>query len=251
MKYGRTDGSSAGTSSSALKRSAIFGMSAVNARVTRRPVRRAERGLHVGEQLRTAAQPGERGAEPLAVRRVLAFDEEAEAHHVADEARGDDCGTGVVTDLRTAAGERLLLRDALPLTAEDVQPDRVRVPRQVVACRGDGAGSVFEHRTGGERAEMLRRDAQPVARVHRPAWIASEPAVELFGHAREEHLMTDRRVVTARVARRIPTKRVGDRVFDGVDQLAARGPVETVGEHEHLRTPAVVGRLLGVEPEHV
>ena len=165
MKYGRTDGSSAGTSIERVEPFGDLRHERGQRAFTRRPVRRAERGLHVREQLRTAAQPGERGAEPLAVRRVLAFDQEAEAHDVADEARGDDRGTGVVADLRTASGERLLLRDALPLTAEDVQPDRVRVPRQVVACRGDRAGSVLEHRARRERPEMLRRDAEPVGRV--------------------------------------------------------------------------------------
>ncbi len=75
-----------------------------------RLVRKAE--LEAFEQRRELGgrvELRERIAEPLAVRRVAALEEEAEPHHVVREASGDDPRAELVADLRRSADERLLL----------------------------------------------------------------------------------------------------------------------------------------------
>ena len=83
-----------------------------------------------GRRVAAASSRANAGAEPLAVRRVAALEQEREAHHVADEPRGDDARAELVADLRGATDERLLLVDAAPLAREQPEPDVVRVPRE-------------------------------------------------------------------------------------------------------------------------
>ncbi len=107
-------------------------------------------------------QPAECGAEPLAVRCVATFEQEAEPHHIADESRGEDPGSELVTHLGRPPDERLLLVDSPPLAREKPQPDLVRIPGERVPDCRELPGVVVVHGAACDLEQDLLWRSEPV-----------------------------------------------------------------------------------------
>src|SRR3984885_530367 len=220
-----------------------------------------DRGRQGGGERRPARKPRERGAKPLAVRRVLPVHQQAQPHQVTGQAGGDDARAEVVARLGAPAGEGLLLVDAPPLAGQDVAPHVVGGPGRAPPGAGQPARAVVEHLPRGELREPLRGRGQPVPQgevvprveAQQPGQPAAkagdldpvprdavgfpgdgEPdrvAAELTWQAAGEHGGDERRVAA---------------------RLAAVGGADAIAE-EHLqpRPPVVVSGALGVVPGDV
>ncbi len=219
-----------------------------------RPAGRGHGGRQRRHQPRCVREPGEGGAQPLAVRRVAAAHQQAEPHQVAGEPGGDHGRAELVTGLGAPAGETLFLGDALPLAGQHVPPHVARVPGQGGARRVQLAQAVVEHRPGGHLGQPLGRGGQPVQQGHRAPGVEPEPAGQ---PGAETHHLDPVPGPAARVGGQLVRRRVaaeGGREALGQhrgDAGGVRAGVAVGQEDLQPRAPVVVGGALGVEAEHL
>ena len=218
------------------------------------PAVRGQRGAQRRAHGRTGRRPAERGAEPLAVRRVAAVHQQAQPHQVTGQPGGDDHRAEVVTGLGAPAGKRFFLADPLPLAGQQIAPDVPGVPGQAGPGRGQLTQAVMEHRAAGQLGQPLGRRGQPVQRGD------PGPRVEAELAAQPRVQRGDPDVVPGR-GRRLAAEREADRVAaEAGRQLAVQcrrdqvrfGAGRARGQQElQPRAPVVVGGPFAVEAEHL
>ena len=219
-KNGRTVGSRGSTSPKSLKRVATVSNAVTRWRSRSRHSRaasaRSSDGPSAGAQdNRANAVPSHLlyGAYSRSIRNASRIRSRTEPGR-------DHCGPELVADLPGSSDERLFLGEPVPLAREDVPPDVVGIPRQLVAHARQVARAVFEHFARRERAQQLRRRAQPITRTDTFTRIESQHRVRELADGAQPHLVARVHSVTRREARRISAVRIRQRGIDDLHQLA-------------------------------
>jgi hypothetical protein len=199
-------------------------------------------------------EPGDGGAQPLAVGRVAPVHQQAQPHQVAGQPRGDDNRAQVVTGLGAPAGKVLFLPDPLPLAGQQVQPHVVRIPGHAAAGTVKLTRPVVKDLAGGEFRQPLCRDRQPVRYGDGVPRVESQLRRQPVAQAGDLHSVPGG-------AARFPGDGERDRIAakgrgqsareHGGDRCGITGGVAVAEEDLQPRTPVMIGGALAVEAEHL
>jgi hypothetical protein len=159
----------------------------------------------------------------------------------------DDSRSQLVTDLGGSPYERLFLADPLPLARQQPQPDVAGIPGKRGPDGDQFSEPVVENLAGGCLEEELLRRRKPVDGSDVGEGLQTDSPVEPTGDGVNVNVVRHRDFVPPE-AHRPSCVRIRQVAFEARFDSIGVAPRD---EQLELRSPAMIGRSLGVEPEDV